>query len=901
MANGEFARARPLLEEALQTRARVLGDHHPEVARSLLFLANLEVEQGRESIAIPLVERAAVIQKSALAENDPERVRAVNMLAGLRYNAGDYTTPAALWEEVLATRRANLGADHPLVAETLHNLGALATETGDYDQGLIYLEQAFQIRRDRLGKNHPYVASTLVVMAAALRSLGDLAGARARYGEALRIRERARNEAELAWTLRWTGELLLQEGNFSRAKSLLTQARSIQERSLGAEHEDLAGTLAALAAVAEHEGRRDEAQRLFERSVAIRQAAYGSTYPDAVATLGRYARFLASIGDSSRAFDVALPAALARVEHLRFTTRGLAERQALAYAQVGSQSLDVLLALAAANPAPDRVRAAGDVLIRARTIVLDEIAARHRAMLAEARDSSMAAPRRDLDAARRRFANLLVRGVGVDDPEHYRQAIDRAREEVESAERALATRSGRSPGALRQEDVGWSQVLEALPEGWGLLAFARHGSGNDEAYVALVAGRSRSPVAAPLGSASTLEPLVVRYAGLLARADRNFRGEYDPAVEQARRKAGTALRRRLWDPLAPLVGGFERIFVVPDGPLHLLNFAALPAGADSYLVETGPLLHYLTAERDLVRITRRHGGVGLLALGGASFDAGEEPPVLPAARRPAEDLDSAKCCPESRTRSAGEGRPQPDCRDFRDTRFLPLPESAREVEEISSLWGDPATITALTGTHAGEAALKALAPGRRVLHLATPGFFLDAARCASERAGARGIGGVSGPTPARKRAVARRRSPLLLSGLALAGANLRLKAKPDQEDGILMAQEIVSLDLSSAEWVVLSACDTGVGKLQAGEGVLGLRRAFEVAGAGTAIMSLWGVEDRSTREWMRRLYDARFHRRRSTPEAVRDAALGVLQDRRAHGRSTHPFYWAGFVAAGDWR
>ena len=131
--------------------------------------------------------------------------------------------------------------------------------------------------------------------------------------------------------------------------------------------------------------------------------------------------------------------------------------------------------------------------------------------------------------------------------------------------------------------------------------------------------------------------------------------------------------------------------------------------------------------------------------------------------------------------------------------------------------------------------------------------------------------------------------------------NSRLKAKPDQEDGILMAQEIVSLDLSSAEWVVLSACDTGVGKLQAGEGVLGLRRAFEVAGAGTAIMSLWGVEDRSTREWMRRLYDARFHRRRSTPEAVRDAALGVLQDRRAHGRSTHPFYWAGFVAAGDWR
>jgi CHAT domain-containing protein len=144
-------------------------------------------------------------------------------------------------------------------------------------------------------------------------------------------------------------------------------------------------------------------------------------------------------------------------------------------------------------------------------------------------------------------------------------------------------------------------------------------------------------------------------------------------------------------------------------------------------------------------------------------------------------------------------------------------------------------------------------------------------------------------------------NPFRLAGLALAGANRRAKAGPDEEDGILTAEEIASLDLAGLDWVVLSACDTGVGDVRSGDGVLGLRRAFEVAGASTLIMSLWAVEDQSAREWMRRLYEGRFRRNLETAEAVHAASLGVLKSLRAEGHSTHPFYWAGFVAAGGWR
>jgi len=99
---------------------------------------------------------------------------------------------------------------------------------------------------------------------------------------------------------------------------------------------------------------------------------------------------------------------------------------------------------------------------------------------------------------------------------------------------------------------------------------------------------------------------------------------------------------------------------------------------------------------------------------------------------------------------------------------------------------------------------------------------------------------------------------------------------------------------------VLSACRTGAGRVMNGEGVLGLRRAFEIAGAGTLVMSLWSVEDESTRAWMRELYTGRLAGR-STIEAVRGASLSMIEARREAGLTAHPFYWGAFVAAGDWR
>ena len=149
-------------------------------------------------------------------------------------------------------------------------------------------------------------------------------------------------------------------------------------------------------------------------------------------------------------------------------------------------------------------------------------------------------------------------------------------------------------------------------------------------------------------------------------------------------------------------------------------------------------------------------------------------------------------------------------------------------------------------------------------------------------------------------AVAEETDSLLLSDFVLAGANTRDRRDESSEDGIVTAQEVASLDLSRVDWAVLSGCETGLGTIETGEGVLGLRRAFEAAGAGTVIMGLWKVKDDSTRQWMRELCRARLSGA-DTIEATRHATLRMLDERRKNGQSTHPSAWGDFVAAGDWR
>jgi CHAT domain-containing protein len=138
--------------------------------------------------------------------------------------------------------------------------------------------------------------------------------------------------------------------------------------------------------------------------------------------------------------------------------------------------------------------------------------------------------------------------------------------------------------------------------------------------------------------------------------------------------------------------------------------------------------------------------------------------------------------------------------------------------------------------------------------------------------------------------------------LILAGANRTIaEMNPDglsDDDGILTALEAAHLNLGNTDLVVLSACQTGVGDVRSGEGVFGLRRAFQQAGARSIIMSLYEVPDETTSDLMTRFYE-NWLSDESKASALRNASLDLLAQRRAEGKSDHPLFWGGFILVGD--
>jgi CHAT domain-containing protein len=343
----------------------------------------------------------------------------------------------------------------------------------------------------------------------------------------------------------------------------------------------------------------------------------------------------------------------------------------------------------------------------------------------------------------------------------------------------------------------------------------------------------------------------------------------------------------------------ERVYIVPEGSLHLVTIDALPDADDRYLLESSPVLHTLSTERDLVADPPRATSdpargplptagrtASLLAVGGPDFDVEL-------------DVTSARAAGAAVARLYRGSRSA--CDDPLNLRFLPLPGAATETAMIAAIYGrqgsDHRAVVAM-GSEATEAMFKREASGRAVVHVATHGFVLHDGCGANFDSGQPPWSITSSSGRGAPRTL---ENPLLSAGLALAGANRRATNAGDGEDGILTGEEIAALELGGTQWIVLSACDTGTGGVSPGEGVFGLRRAFQVAGARTLITSLWSVEDEDALEWMRRLYTERFERQLPTVDAARAASLGMLQAARSRGNGAHPFHWAAFLATGDWR
>jgi CHAT domain-containing protein/tetratricopeptide (TPR) repeat protein len=907
---GDPEKAKDVYLQSLALAERTLSSEHPVLSVYLRNLAAADNRLGNLSEAIASNERGLAIAEKALGESHFEVAGQLNDLAERRLAEGNYEVARRLYERALALMEKRLGPDHVDVATEVFNLARVRADLGDMAEARRQHERAIGIWQRALGPDHPFVGISLVALADLLVEQRLWRQALPLYERALAIRQRSLgpDHPDVAEAAQQLASTLARLGKTTRARELSEHALAIWEKK-AVDSPNFAAALASRADLLAELGEYEAARPLYERGLRMRARFLGREHPQYAEIQARLAVVYARLHQREAALAAALQAEQVGREHLRVTLRYLPEHQALSYAARRPTALPIALSLASTRVVDDaQAGLVFDALIRARASVLDEMAARRRG--ATGRMMPDVAPLWSaLVAAQQRLANLAVHGPDARRPDQYLSLFDRARREKETAERALAERSATFKAELARTDIGLGQIRAALPAGSALISFVRFDrmpidptSGGPRtsaglplrtvpSYLAFVlhAG-DLHPAVVPLGTTTTIDGLVARWRDQIVRGVVQP-AEAQPSATRASQTAGTRLRQQLWDPLANQLKGVARVFVVPDGSLNLVAFDALPTVPAKYLIDEGPVIHYLSAERDLVAFAASvPAGRGLLAIGGPAFDA------APPAR-------SSK--QTSATRSVESGTRAP-CGGLQSLRFGALPAARREADEVARLWNESAvenpgeeSAQILGGPDASEARFKQQAPGRRILHLATHGFFLGA-ECRSPIERARGVGGLTGG-PKNSPAAAVGENPLLLAGLALAGANRRSAARPNDEDGILIAEEVTALNLEGVEWAVLSACDTGLGEVRAGEGVFGLRRAFQIAGARTVIMSLWSVDDRAARLWMRALYEGRLRKRLSTADAMHEASLSMLRSRRAHGQRADPFYWAGFVAAGDWR
>jgi CHAT domain-containing protein/tetratricopeptide (TPR) repeat protein len=905
---GNYPRALPLLEQARELTRKLRGEEHPDYATCLHNLAGTCKDMGDFSRALLLAEQARDLTRKLLGEQHPEYAYNLSSLALLYQALGDYPKALPLAEQARDLTRKLLGEKHPDYATSLQSLARLYQEMGDYPRALPLVEQVRDLTRKLQGEEHPDYATCLHNLALLYQDMGDYPRALPLSEQARELTRKLRGEEhpDYAISLNNLASLYKAMGDYPRALPLAEQARDLIRKLRGEKHPDYATSLNNLASLYKALGDSPRAITLYQQALELRQATGNVRHPDYATTLSNLACLFLALGDFPQAEQWAHQALVARQQHLSDTFAAQSQRQRLDLLSQSRSSLEVYLSVIAGASFPS-ARVYQQVLAWK-----GSLAARQAEDCLASDNPAFRDQLEQLRVVRAGLARLVANPPLPAAQPAWLKTFQDLEEQKEKLELKLAQLSQEFYRLRQRLQASPAQLARNLPQDAALVDFLEYNHGTPDParkghwrfqrrLLAFVLRRDGEPALMHLGP---VEPIATA-----VQAWRLPITAIPPAPPD--QKTAEQLARRLWQPLRQHLADARTVLIAPDGELCGLPFAALPGSKpDTFLLEE-VAIGYLTSGRHLLETADpRMPSEGLLALGGLDF--GKPDPT-----RLAEGLLS---------------------------RFSPwsyLVGSQLELEQVERSWGQnfpkEREPQRLSGPDIDkvrlqrELAASKEGPRWRYLHLATHGFFTP-------------------PEPQPQRALPKRgdlfaleqnrltyqRNPLLLSGLVLSQAN----RNPDT--GLMTAEEVAALDLRGVELAVLSACETGLGRVADGQGVYGLQRAFQEAGAKSLLVSLWSVSDPATSLLMQEFYAQLWSAKPpSKLEALRRAQMKLLhhpeliearkqelllalKDRKqaevalrgpgkvsvllpqggkveAEPSRSHPAYWAPFVLSGDWR
>jgi CHAT domain-containing protein len=833
--DGDYIRALPLLEKALRLRTEVLGDQHQDTLALMTDVANAYGFAGREADALALYERELRIVTATHGTADARTLDALRLIALAYSNMGRETEALPIFERIWRDSVAKLGEKNK---DTIFNLVRVAQSYSRLNrnaEALRLMLRAMQLRKEVFPAKDRETIHFIEILAGIYMNLGRATDALPLYEEAAKLNAADAGEKGFVTlhsldSLAHCHEVL---GHWEGARELYEHVLAIQTEVQGAEHPDTILTMINLASVERNLGHDAQARAIYQNAIPAIETvrAKGDLSPE-----NRQIRFAQWVG-AYKAYASMLVAVGNEPEAFRIAelskARTLLESTAIRYADQSAVLTEDERNKARAYES--RIAKLNDAIVAAanrseRRLVLES---EKNQIIA-----TFASYRRDLVAKHPKYAEL--NDVKVLDADGGRAALP---EDVlfvsyllDGDHLMVFTLSSRD---LQAQQLGAIPTLAQTIEAYRSLISGRTnvwGIG-EEAVWRLPDGSYMTARRAPASDAVLIKDVreIARYLG-----------------------------QKLLDPLASRLSGWKRVIISADGALATLPFETIPVNGTlliaehdvSYIQSLSMLALLKGRDEDYRQGDKRK---ELFAMGNAIYEAATDPPAarseMATGGRDVATLDLGKLL----SSNAGDSNGVQRAFDLMHERWPDLPGTETEIANVARIFG-PEHSAIFTRRDATEAKLLELNSQHL---LANFRYLLFSAH-----------GFLSMEEPA-------------LSALVLGQVD-----KAPGTDGYVTAAEWPGYELRS-DLVVLSACDTGLGKIVQGEGVMGLPYALYVAGNKNTLLSLWSVADESTAEFMTAFF--------AKLKAGIAQSVALNQTKRefiAGSKFTDPFFWAPFVLYG---
>jgi CHAT domain-containing protein/Tfp pilus assembly protein PilF len=885
---GEYKRALEYYFNALQIRKEMLGEKHPDVATSYDNIGNVYSDQGEYDKALEYNFMALQIRKEILGENHPYVAMSYSNIGIVYYNKGEYDKALEYYFMALQIKKEILGEKHALIASSYSNIGAVYYEKGEYDKALEYHLKALQIDTEISGEKHLDVAADYSNIGAIYEKKVEYNNALEYLSKALQIRIEILGEEhpDVAASYNNIGNVYYEKDEYDKALEYYFKALQISKGILGEKHPYVAATYKNVGIVYYNKGEYNKALEYYQKEAASCLYDFNDTvnvyvtptirgYLDWNYLLQALQAKADIIADRNKTLKsliyndrnkIALRHYQACDTLIDITRKEIStQSDKLALGEIASQvykeAINLLTSLQTVNIV-EVVKNISDndhnlafyFSEKSKSSVLLEALAGQEAQKYAGIADSLLTKENKLKREIAEYTKMLAEPEYLDSAQavFYQNSLFQRNRSLDSLIQVFEAQYPEYHNLkYNTRPVTVGNIQQLLDKKSAMISYSM----GDSAITIFTITKNDFFVQS-VPKMENLSDSILWYRYSLTHTTRMMQDFYQ--------RLGYTLYRQLFPAVSRLNKNIENLYIIPDGELAVIPFESLltenytgdindykeyPYLIKKYTISysySATLFHMTFSPNasSTIEVTDLNDWLAFAPV----FDYNTNQTLTLSTRELQKELDHLKTDSLLATRSM-----------FDRNYITPLPATENETEAILKLYDDNhRKAKILLHESANERYIKSgELEHYKALHLATHGF-------------------VNSEHPE-------------LSGLLLAQDTI------GGEDGVLYSGEIYNLKLH-ADLVVLSACETGLGKIQKGEGIIGLTRALLYAGAKNIIVSLWQVADESTSKLMVDFYKNNLENKGklSYSQALRQAKLKMISE----GEFAHPLYWSPFILIG---